>query len=133
MVSTRQCAHGPPSYASSRLISYNSIMTCDIGLQFLRNIIITGGTTMLPGFAERMSKEMQALASADIWVMIHSMTSLSIILTHGPCKVKTTAPAERMHSAWIGGSILASLTAFRDSLYTKEEYAEYGTAAIHNS
>ena len=108
-------------------------MTCDIGLQFLRNIIITGGTTMLPGFAERMSKEMQALASADIWVMIHSMTSLSITLIHGPCQVKTTAPAERMHSAWIGGSILASLTAFRDSLYTKEEYAEYGTAAIHNS
>jgi len=68
---------------------------------------MAGGTTMLPGFAERMSKEIKALASVDISVMVRSMTLLSIVLTHGPCRVKITVPTERMHSAWIGGSILA--------------------------
>ena len=43
-------------------------MGCDISTRshLFRGIVMSGGTTMLPGFAERMSKEMKALASVDV-------------------------------------------------------------------
>ena len=94
---------------------------------------MSGGTTMLPGLAERMSKEMKALAQADIGVTIRSMTLPSIVLTHGSSRVKITAPIERKYGAWIGGSILATLTGFQDLSCTKQEYEEFGPAAIHHS
>merc|ERR1739848_774279 len=50
-----------------------------------------GGTTMYPGIADRMQKEITALAPSTI-------------------KIKIIAPPERKYSVWIGGSILASLS-----------------------
>merc|ERR1712080_605961 len=47
-----------------------------------------GGTTMYPGIADRMQKEITALAPSTI-------------------KIKIIAPPERKYSVWIGGSILA--------------------------
>ena len=57
------------------------------------NIVMSGGTTMFPGIAERMQKEITALAPSSM-------------------KVKIIAPPERKYSVWIGGSILASLSTF---------------------
>ena len=42
-------------------------------------------------------------------------------------KIKVIAPPERKYSAWIGGSILASLSTFQDMWVTKETY---GTPTI---
>merc|ERR1712080_143614 len=47
--------------------------------------------TMYPGIADRMQKEITALAPSTI-------------------KIKIIAPPERKYSVWIGGSILASLS-----------------------
>lgn len=44
---------------------------------------------------------------------------------------KVYAPPERKYSAWIGGSILASLSSFASLAVTKDEYLEEGAAAIH--
>jgi actin beta/gamma 1 len=44
--------------------TYNSIMNCgiDIRKDLYSNIVLSGGSTMYPGFADRMTKEISALA-----------------------------------------------------------------------
>lgn len=43
-----------------------------------------------------------------------------------------SAPAERLYSTWIGGSILASLDTFKRMWVSKREYEEGGGAkAVH--
>ena len=76
--------------------TYNSIMKCDVDIRkdLYGNIVLSGGTTMFPGIADRMSKEISALAPSSM-------------------KIKVVAPPERKYSVWIGGSILASLSTFQ--------------------
>lgn len=42
--------------------------------------------------------------------------------------VKVVAPPERRKSAWLGGSILASLDGFPEVCRSRQEYAERGVA-----
>ncbi|XP_035838932.1 actin, alpha skeletal muscle [Helianthus annuus] len=89
--------------------TYNSIMKCDVDIRkdLYGNIVLSGGTTMLPGLADRMSKEITALAPSSM-------------------KIKVVAPPERKYSVWIGGSILASLSTFQQMWIGKAEYNESG-------
>lgn len=76
--------------------TYNSIMKCDVDIRkdLYGNIVLSGGSTMFSGIADRMSKEISALAPSSM-------------------KIKVVAPPERKYSVWIGGSILASLSTFQ--------------------
>ncbi|KAB5534899.1 hypothetical protein DKX38_017985 [Salix brachista] len=58
--------------------TYNSIMKCDVDIRkdLYGNIVLSGGSTMFPGIADRMSKEITALAPS-----IHR-TSPGRILLH---------------------------------------------------
>jgi len=93
---------------------HSSIMRCDIDLRkdLLANIVMSGGTTMYAGIADRLQKEITALAPSTI-------------------KIKIIAPPERKYSVWIGGSILASLSTFQAMWITKEEYEESGPGIVH--
>ncbi|EOA28719.1 hypothetical protein CARUB_v10024948mg [Capsella rubella] len=93
---------------------YNSIMKCDIDVRkdLYGNILMSGGTTMFHGIAQRMSKEISALSPSNM-------------------KTKIVIPPERRFSAWIGGSILASLRSFEQKWITKAEYEETGAAIVH--
>merc|ERR1711921_61898 len=73
-------------------VVYNSIMRCDIDIRkdLFANIVMSGGSTMYPGVADRMQKEITSLAPSTL-------------------KIKIIAPPERKYSVWIGGSILSSL------------------------
>jgi len=95
-------------------LTYNSIMKCDIDIRkdLYGNIVLSGGSTMFAGIADRMNKEITALAPS-------SMT------------VKIVAPPERKYSVWIGGSILASLSTFEEMWVTKEEYDDSGPSIVH--
>merc|ERR1719373_751349 len=44
--------------------TYNSIMKCDVDIRkdLYANTVMSGGTTMYPGIADRMQKEITALA-----------------------------------------------------------------------
>merc|ERR1712180_533877 len=94
--------------------AYNSIMHSDLDIRkdLYANTVLSGGTTMFPGIADRMQKEISALAPPTM-------------------KIKSIAPPERKCSVWIGGSILASLSSFDSCWVTKAEYDECGTAIIH--
>ncbi|PPD98781.1 hypothetical protein GOBAR_DD04213 [Gossypium barbadense] len=94
--------------------TYNSIMKCDVDIRkdLYGNIVLSGGTTMFPGIADRMTKEISALAPSSM-------------------KIKVVAPPERKYSVWIGGSILASLSTFQQMWIAKAEYDESGPSIVH--
>jgi len=95
-------------------LTYESIMKCDVDIRrdLYGNTVLSGGSTMFPGLADRLNKELTALAPASI-------------------KIKVVAPAERKYSVWIGGSILSSLNTFQEMWITREEYDESGPQIVH--
>ena len=94
--------------------TFNSIGKCDIDIRkdLYGNVVLSGGTTMFEGIAERLTKELTQLAPASM-------------------KVKVVAPPERKYSVWIGGSILASLSTFQQMWISKNEYDESGPSIVH--
>merc|ERR1712201_68988 len=94
--------------------TFQSIMKCDVDIRrdLYSNVVLSGGTTMFPGIADRVKKELTALAQS-------TMT------------IKIVAPPERKYSVWIGGSILASLSTFEEMWVTKEEYDDSGPSIVH--
>jgi actin-related protein len=94
--------------------TFQSIMKTDIDVRkdLYLNVVMSGGTSMFEGLAERLNKELVALAPTTM-------------------KVKITAPPERKYSVWIGGSILASLTTFQQMWISKAEYDESGPGIVH--
>ena len=94
--------------------TFQTIMKCDVDIRkdLYANIVLSGGTTMYAGIADRMSKEITALAPASM-------------------KVKIIAPPERKYSVWIGGSILSSLSTFQQMWISKQEYDESGPSIVH--
>uniref|UniRef100_A0A674F5T6 Actin alpha 1, skeletal muscle n=1 Tax=Salmo trutta TaxID=8032 RepID=A0A674F5T6_SALTR len=105
-------------YASGRTTGKNlphaRLFPCDIDIRkdLYANNVLSGGTTMYPGIADRMQKEITALAPSTM-------------------KIKIIAPPERKYSVWIGGSILASLSTFQAMWITKQEYDEAGPSIVH--
>lgn len=51
---------------------YNSIAKCDMDIKkdLYSNIVMSGGTTMFPGIAERLSKEVIALAPTTMKIKV---------------------------------------------------------------
>jgi len=89
-------------------------MKCDVDVrkELYNNIVMSGGTTMFNGIAERVNKEIVALAPSTM-------------------KIKVVAPAERKYSVWIGGSILSSLSTFQTMWITKSDFEESGPTIVH--
>jgi len=85
----------------------------DIRKELYGNIVISGGTTLISGFQERLLKEVKALAPTAI-----------------QSKVKVFSPEERKYSVWIGGSILSCISTFNAMWITKDEYSEYGSSIV---
>nr|XP_043623163.1 actin-3-like [Erigeron canadensis] len=94
--------------------TYRSIKMCgmDIKKELYHNIVLSGGSTMFPGFADRLSKEISVLAPASM-------------------KIKVVAPPERIYTAWLGGAVQASLSTFPQMLISKAEYYESGPSIVH--
>ena len=93
---------------------FQTIMKCDVDIRkdLYANIVLSGGTTMFTGIADRITKEITALAPSTM-------------------KIKVVAPPERKYSVWIGGSILASLSTFQQMWISKQEYDESGPSIVH--
>ena len=72
---------------------------------YFSNMVLSGGNTLFPSFAERLKNEMTTLVPSNVTVNV-------------------IAPPYRKYLAWIGGSILASLSGFR--WISKQQYDEHG-------
>ena len=79
-------------------------------------IVLSGGNTMFPGAKDRMLKE---------------VTALSPLPSKKKEVIKIIAHDDRHLSTWIGGSVLASLSSFKDMWVTRKEYQEVGPAIVH--
>ncbi|KAK1757363.1 actin-related protein 4, partial [Echria macrotheca] len=85
----------------------------DLRPNLLGNIVVTGGTSLLNGFNDRLNLELTAMYPG-IKIKIHA-AGLS---------------SERRFGAWIGGSILASLGTFHQMWISKKEYEENGPGIV---
>ena len=99
-----------------------SIGACDDELKedLYSAIVVCGGNTLFPGFAERLLKEIKGLAG-DEWAGV----------------VDVRAPVSRAHSVWIGGSMLASTLSLgsmggeeENAWITADEYADSGPGVV---
>uniref|UniRef100_A0A0K0F1H4 Beta-centractin (inferred by orthology to a human protein) n=1 Tax=Strongyloides venezuelensis TaxID=75913 RepID=A0A0K0F1H4_STRVS len=92
----------------------DSILSSDTDLRkdLYANVILSGGTTFFSGFGDRLLSEVKKSAAKD-------------------AKWRISAPQERINSAWIGGSIVASLDTFRKIWISKKEYEDEGAKIVH--
>ncbi|KAK1265666.1 Actin-related protein 6 [Acorus gramineus] len=72
------------------------------------SIVLSGGSTLFPRFAERLERELRPLVCDDY-------------------KVKITTQEDPILGVWRGGSLLASTPDFEAMCVTKVEYEEYGS------
>ncbi|KAL0600342.1 Actin, cytoplasmic 2 [Plecturocebus cupreus] len=96
--------------------TFNFIMKCDMDIHkdMYVNTVLSGGTTMYPGIADRMQKEITALAASMM-------------------KIKIIVPSQCKYSVWIGGSILASLSTSQQMWISKQEYDKSGPSITHGN
>lgn len=92
----------------------NSIQKCDVDMRstLYSNLILSGGSTMFPNFAERLLSE------------VHSLLPKAT-------KVRIYAQPDRNLSTWAGGSILGALTTFKNMWVSHKEYEEDGVNVVH--
>ncbi|XP_062078103.1 actin-related protein 6 isoform X2 [Humulus lupulus] len=88
-----------------------AVSSCHPHLQPLlyESILLTGGSTLFPRFAQRLERELRPLVPDDY-------------------QVKITAQEDPILGVWRGGSLLASSPDFEGMCVTKAEYEELGSA-----
>ena len=91
-----------------------SIDKCDIDIRkdLYNNVVLSGGSTMYDGYAERLKNEMEAKMPRTM-------------------KLAIKATAERKYSVWVGGSTLASLSTFNKMWISMDDYDEIGVSVVH--
>ena len=95
-----------------------SIQNCDLSLrkELYKNICLSGGTSMFKGLPERFTKELKALVPESMKQELNIITTL-----------------DRQSLAWIGGSIIASVSSFQSIGITQREYQEKGVNVVYES
>ncbi|PFH33208.1 actin like protein ALP2a [Besnoitia besnoiti] len=79
-------------------------------------IVLAGGCSGIPGLYERLSRELTRDASITMGLKWRLLALPSLF--------------ERRISSWIGGSILASMSAFQSLWCSREEYDEHGASIV---
>ncbi|XP_054581309.1 actin [Eptesicus fuscus] len=101
------------SSLGAHMIALRSISSCspDLHRPLFRNVLLSGGTGSSPSLRARMQRELSALVSPTTNVKVSTC----------PCSV---------YSAWVGGSVLCSLSTFKDMWVTSDDYNEKGPSAV---
>ncbi|KAJ1496814.1 Actin- protein 2 [Coelomomyces lativittatus] len=95
----------------------------DIRQDLYKHIVLSGGTTMYPGFPSRLEKEIKQLYLERI---LKNDTSRM-----KKFKIKVEDPPGRKHMVFLGGAVLAEI--MKDNPYfwmTKTEYQEIGIQIV---
>lgn len=93
---------------------HEAIQKChpDMRHEMYSSVVLGGGNTLFPKLDERVQQEVSYLAPKN-------------------CVVKCVAFPDRKYSAWMGGSILGSLSTFPCMWVSKNEYDDYGASIVH--
>jgi len=94
-------------------VTHCAIQKADPGIrgELYGTIVLAGGSTLFSHLDDRLLQELTSLAPS------------------AP-KISVLAPPERTFSAWIGGSILSSLSAFAPQWITRADYEQAGPAIV---
>jgi len=95
-------------------LAWKSVQGSDIDIRkdLSKNMILSGGTTMYEGLADRLKNEIISLAPAG-------------------AEIRVYASGDRKFAVWRGASTLSSLSTFESSWITAEDYQEHGAAIVH--
>jgi len=97
---------------------WESISRCDIDVRktLLSNVVLSGGSTMFPGFTERLTKELRGFAP-----------------TASQANIRVVQSKEQKFAVWSGAQVFASLRSMQEEQWmTIEDYDEYGVSFIHD-
>ena len=99
---------------SLQSLAWTSVHSSDVDVRrdLLKNVILSGGTTMYEGLSDRIRSEISQLAPPG-------------------SEIRVVATPDRKFSVWKGASTLASLSTFGASWISKEEYEEHGAMIVH--
>lgn len=112
--SKRQKKEIPKFRGLGDLTSYAlSLVDVDIRAQLAHNIIVTGGSSLVPGLNDRLLAELNK-NHPGLKIRIHSSGNT----------------AERKFQSWIGGSVLSSLGTFHQLWVSKKELEEVGVEKL---
>uniref|UniRef100_A0A5K3FMP7 Actin-related protein 10 n=1 Tax=Mesocestoides corti TaxID=53468 RepID=A0A5K3FMP7_MESCO len=87
----------------------------DCRRELLANIVCIGGTTMLPGFKERLNEELKAALELPRYACLAALKDA--ILFHDP-------PAKANYTAWLGGAIFGALESLPLRSLSRATYLE---------
>ena len=115
-------------YCGAHECLVKSVFNADMDLRrtLLTQVILAGGTTLFPGYGERLLHEVRRELSS------HVASLGTTVADVGSLKVRIAAPPNRKLLTWVGGSILASLATFSTMWVSRSEYEEHG-ARIFNA
>uniref|UniRef100_A0A8C7XKP4 Actin-like 6A n=1 Tax=Oryzias sinensis TaxID=183150 RepID=A0A8C7XKP4_9TELE len=93
-----------------------SVGMCDIDIRpgLYGSVVVTGGNTLIQGFTDRLNRELSQKTPPSMRLKL----------------IANSTTVERRFSAWIGGSILASLGTFQQMWISKQEYEEGGKQCV---
>jgi len=120
MLGGDHAAHGSDGIA---VICHNAISKCDLDLQqdLYGAVVLAGGTSMLPGFGDRMFNELTSRAPDGTRIrMIPDLQGR-----------ERGYNSQRKQAAWIGGSMFASLPTFGQIQITKQEWEDCHESIVH--
>uniref|UniRef100_A0A6B2LAT3 Actin n=1 Tax=Arcella intermedia TaxID=1963864 RepID=A0A6B2LAT3_9EUKA len=83
----------------------------DVRGEMMGSVFLSGGTSLVPGLAERVKREIQRKRRWEA--------------------LRVFAHKERKHSAWIGGAMLASLPFMTNMWVPIDDYNEVGPLLVH--
>ncbi|CAG0896009.1 unnamed protein product, partial [Darwinula stevensoni] len=83
----------------------------DLRKEMVRNIVLAGGVTLIPGFPERLTMEVDKLTPPSLTPKVH-------------------ASPDRYHASYLGATVLANSPAFDQSKITREDWAKYGSGLL---
>jgi len=98
---------------------WDSVSRCEIDLRrnLLSNVVLSGGSTMFPGFQERLHKELRLYAPTA------SQAGIRVVPSGG----------HQNYAVWIGAQVFASLKEMQqDQWITLEDWYEYGYEHLHS-
>lgn len=104
---------------------YESLSLCDDSIKkdIANNIIIAGGSGMLPGLGDRLNGSLNKLAADDATAK-GMAAPLPIRVMPSAAHRESGYTYQRKYASWIGGSIMSSLESFKDLRITRQEWEE---------
>ncbi|XP_072172078.1 actin-related protein 2 [Diadema setosum] len=104
---------------------FNTIQAADLDTrpEFYKHIVLSGGSTMYPGFPSRLEREIKQLYLER--VLKGDTSRLSKF------KLRIEDPPRRKHMVFLGGAVLADIMKDKDSFWiSRQEYEEKGLRCL---